>query len=111
MDKPKGTDQYNFTDPESRIMKVGNHEHFEQSYNAQAAVEVKSYLIAGQRVSPSPNDKQELVPTLAAIPAPVGAPEAVLIDSGFLQRESRASRRAQRCRSTQRHDCICGDRM
>jgi transposase len=83
VDKPKGTDQYNFTDPESRIMKVGNHEHFEQSYNAQAAVEVKSYLIVGQRVSPSPNDKQELVPTLAAIPTPVGATEAVLIDSGF----------------------------
>lgn len=82
-DKPKGTDQYNFTDPESRIMKAGNGDHFEQSYNAQAAVEVQSRLIVGQRVCPSPNDKEELVPTLAAIPAPVGALEAVLTDSGF----------------------------
>jgi transposase len=82
-DKPKGTDQYNFTDPESRIMKAGNGDHFEQSYNAQAAVEVQSRLMVGQRVCPSPNDKEELGPTLAAIPAPVGTLEAVLIDSGF----------------------------
>ena len=37
---PAPKDQYNFTDPESRIMKAGNGHHFEQSYNAQAAVEV-----------------------------------------------------------------------
>ena len=35
---PGAGDQYNFTDPESRIMKAGNGNHFEQSYNAQAAV-------------------------------------------------------------------------
>ena len=63
---PEGGDQYNFTDPESRIMKAGNGNHFEQSYNAQAAVEVESRLIVGERVSQSPNDKQELVPTLAS---------------------------------------------
>jgi transposase len=82
-DKPEGTDQYNFTDPESRIMKAGNGEHFEQSYNAQAAVEVQSRLIVGQRVCSSPNDKEQLVPTLAAIPTTVGTLGAVLIDSGF----------------------------
>src|ERR1019366_1881551 len=31
--EPKPSDQYNFTDPESRIMKAGNGQHFEQSYN------------------------------------------------------------------------------
>lgn len=82
-DKPEGTDQYNFTDPESRIMKMHDGDDFEQSYNAQAAVEVQSYLIVGQRVCPSPNDKEELVPTLAAIPGAVGTLETVLIDSGF----------------------------
>jgi transposase len=87
-DKPEGTDQYNFTDPESRIMKAGNGEHFEQSYNAQAAVEVRSRLIVGQRVCPSPNDKEQLVPTLAVIPAPVGTVEAVLIDSGFYSEDA-----------------------
>jgi hypothetical protein len=37
--EPPGNSQYNFTDPESRIMKAGNGQHFEQAYNAQAAVE------------------------------------------------------------------------
>ena len=80
---PEAGDQYNFTDPESRIMKAGSGNHFEQSYNAQAAVEVESRLIVGERVSQAPNDKQELVPTLAAIPAEAGPVAAALVDSGF----------------------------
>ena len=40
--------QYSFTDPESRIMKAGNGQHFEQAYNAQAAVN-EVMLIVGQR--------------------------------------------------------------
>ena len=79
--EPKAKDQYNFTDPESRIMKDGT--GFEQSYNAQAAVEVESRLIVGARVSHAPNDKQELGPTLDAIPAAVGPVTAVLADNGF----------------------------
>lgn len=81
--EPQAKDQYNFTDPTSKIMKAGNGNHFEQSYNAQAAVEVQSRLIVGERVSQAPNDKQELVPTLQAIPPEAGALEGVLIDSGF----------------------------
>ena len=75
--------QYNFTDPDSRIMKAGNGQHFEQAYNAQAAVD-EQMLIVGERVSVAPNDKEELVPTVAAI-SPVVAEEvkAVLVDSGF----------------------------
>ena len=75
--------QYNFTDPESRIMKAGSGQHFEQSYNAQAAVD-EAMLIVGERVSDAPNDKQELPANVAAI-SPVVAPEvrAVLVDSGF----------------------------
>src|SRR5271154_583209 len=81
--QPKPGDQYNFTDPESRIMKAGGGQHFEQSYNAQAAVEVDSRLIVGERVSQAPNDKQELVPTVAAVAAPVESVAVVLADSGF----------------------------
>jgi len=75
--------QYNFTDPDSRIMKAGSGQHFEQAYNAQAAVN-EQMLIVGQRVSAAPNDKAQLVPTVAAI-SPVVAPEvsAILVDSGF----------------------------
>jgi transposase len=81
--EPDAKDQHNFTDPESRIMKAGNGQHFEQSYNAQAAVEVQSRLIVGQRVSQAPNDKQELAPTLASIPASAGLVAVALVDSGF----------------------------
>jgi transposase len=82
-DQPKPGDQYNFTDPESRIMKAGSGQHFEQSYNAQAAVEVESLLIVGERVSQAPNDKQELLPSVAAIVPEVGSVAAVLTDNGF----------------------------
>jgi transposase len=82
-DQPDGKDQYNFTDPESRIMKAGNGKHFEQAYNAQAAVD-EAMLIVGQRVSVAANDKQELAADVAAISPVVKAEvKAVLVDSGF----------------------------
>jgi transposase len=96
---PSGTpgpqEQVNFTDPQSRIMPVSGG-GFAQCYNAQAAVEVDSRLIVGQRVSDAPNDKEQLVPTLGAATAVLSeAAKAVetaganpvsevLIDSGFL---------------------------
>jgi transposase len=82
-EQPDPKAQYNFTDPESRIMKAGNGQHFEQAYNAQAAVD-GAMLVVGARVSDAPNDKQQLVPNVAVI-SPVVAAEvkAVLVDSGF----------------------------
>jgi transposase len=86
--EPGPKDQYNFTDPESRIMKAGNGQHFEQSFIAQAAVEVESRLIVGERVSQAPNDKQELVPTVASIPGEAGKVGAVLADNGFFSEKA-----------------------
>ena len=80
---PGPKDQVNFTDPESRIMPVSGG-GFEQCYNAQAAVEVESRLIVGERVSDAPNDKEQLVPSLAAVVPATGPVAEVLIDSGFL---------------------------
>lgn len=81
--QPDPKAQYNFTDPESRIMKAGGGNHFEQAYNAQAAVD-GAMLIVGARVSETPNDKAELAPTVAAIsPVVAGEVQAVLVDSGF----------------------------
>jgi len=84
-EQPGGKDQYNFTDPQSRIMKAGGgKDHFEQAYNAQAAVEVESRLIVGQRVTDAPNDKRELLATVQAVKTEVvGEVETVLADSGF----------------------------
>ena len=53
--------QYNFTDPESRIMKAGNGRHFEPAYNAPAAVDA-AMLIVGQRVSAAPIQAVEQKP-------------------------------------------------
>lgn len=82
-EQPDPKAQYNFTDPESGIMKAGNGQHFEQAYNAQAAVD-QGMLIVGERVSVAANDKQELMATAAAIsPVVVEEVKAVLVDSGF----------------------------
>jgi transposase len=76
-------DQYNFTDPESRIMKAGNGGHFEQSYNAQAAVEVESMLVVSNYVTDRPNDKRELLPNLERTQANAFTVENVLADTGY----------------------------
>ena len=85
---PEPGDPYHFTDPESRIMKAGNGNHFEQSCNTAAAVEVESRLIVGPRVSQAPNDQQELGPTLAAIPAEAGTLTAARVDRGFFSEKA-----------------------
>ena len=80
---PRDGDQYNFTDPESRIMKSSTHAGFEQDYNAQVAVDQESLLIVGCALSNHPNDSQEAEPTLSAIPAAIGTPEAAALDTGY----------------------------
>ena len=61
---------------------------FQQCYNAQAAVEVDSRLIVGQRVTAAPNDKQELPATAEAVTSVAGPVAAVLVDSGFYSEEA-----------------------
>ena len=80
--KPGQKDQYNFTDPESRIMKSGD--GFVQGYNAQAAVEAGLGLIVGQLVTQAANDKEQLQPMVEAIEQQAGQrPDAILADSGY----------------------------
>lgn len=86
--EPKPSEQSNFTDPESRIMKAGRGQPCEQSYNAPAAVEVESRLIVAAPVSTAPNDKEQLGPTVQAIPAEAGSVSAVLADNGFFSEKA-----------------------
>ena len=81
--EPEEKAQYNFTDPESRIMPEGNHDGYEQSYNAQAAVDQESLLIVGSLLSDNPNDKRLAIPLLDAIPAEMGKPKNVAYDTGY----------------------------
>lgn len=78
---PGAKDQVNFTDQESRIMPTKD--GFQQAYNAQAGVETDSRLIVGAHVTQTPNDKQQLVPTLSAVQQHVSA-ATVLVDSGYV---------------------------
>jgi transposase len=80
--EPKDKDQYNFTDPQSRIMKGAD--GFVQAYNAQAAVEPEFQFIVGQTVTQAANDKEQLLPMLATIEEQSGQrPDDVLADSGY----------------------------
>lgn len=80
---PRDDDQYNFTDPESRIMKNSTDKGFNQHYNAQVAVDQECLLIVGASLSNHPNDQAEVVPTVDAIPAELGTPAAAALDTGY----------------------------
>jgi transposase len=81
--EPRDTDQYNFTDPESRIMKNSHDLAFNQHYNAQAAVDQDSFLIVANTLSNHPVDQGEVLPTVDAIPTALGTPQAAALDAGY----------------------------
>jgi len=86
---PRDKDQYNFTDPASQIMKNSTNQGFDQHYNTQVAVEQQSLLIIGKGLSNHPNDKQEAVPTLEAIPTDqLGWPDAAAMDNGYFSQDN-----------------------
>jgi len=80
---PRDSDQYNFTDSDSRIMKNSTNQGVDQHYNAQVAVDQASLLIVAHTLSNHPNDQAEAIPTLDAIPAQVGTPPAGALDNGY----------------------------
>ena len=81
----KKTDQVNLTDEDSRIMPTSGG-GFEQTYNAQAGVDMDSMFIVENHVTQQPNDKQELKPALqnlAALPEKLGKVDALAADTGY----------------------------
>jgi len=80
---PRAKDQYNFTDPDSRIMKNSTNKGFDQHYNVQVAVDQDSRLIVGNTLSNHVNDQAEAVPTIEAIPAEIGKAKAAALDHGY----------------------------
>jgi len=80
---PREKDQYNFTDPDSRIMKNSTNDGFDQHYNVQVAADQDSLLIVAHALSNHPNDKQEALPTLQAIAEEIDKPKAVAMDNGY----------------------------
>jgi transposase len=80
---PQDQDQYNFTDPDSRIMKNSTNAGFDQHYNAQVAVDQASLFIVAPTVSNHPIDQHEVEPTVDAISPRIGKPEAAALDHGY----------------------------
>jgi transposase len=81
----RATDQINLTDADSRIMPAKG-KGFEQSYNAQAAVDTESMLIVATTMAQVATDKQQVEPMLkviAGLPEELGSVEQLLADNGY----------------------------
>jgi hypothetical protein len=75
--------QYNFTDPESHIMKNADGA-FIQAYNAQAVVDAEHQLIIATSVTAQPADAPHLAPMATAIAENTGhAPKRLSADAGY----------------------------
>jgi transposase len=80
---PEPRDQENFTDPDSRIMPTAG-KSFEQSYNAQVAVDAKVQIVVAATVSQNPKDMGLLLPVVnAAFENTQQIPQRVLADAGY----------------------------
>src|SRR3990172_3742463 len=78
-------DQINLTDADSRIMPAKG-KGFDQSYNAQAAVDTESMLVVATEMAQVATDKQQIEPmlkVLASLPETLGRVEHLLADNGY----------------------------
>ena len=83
---PSDKAQRNFTDPDSRIMKVSNTKSFEQCYNGQAIVDDSSQVIVAAGLSQHANDMEEVEPILDILEGNLGEiPHhmAITTDAGY----------------------------
>lgn len=79
---PRGSDQINFTDPESRIMQRSG--AFVQAYNAQAAVDVDTHIVLAGLLTNQPVDVEQLQAlTNQTVLNTGGTPERFLADAGY----------------------------
>lgn len=82
--------QYNFTDPESRIMPDGaNRGSFVQAYNCQAMVDEKTQIIVAAEATQAPQDQRQLVPMTELTQQDLGfLPREIVADAGYFREEA-----------------------
>jgi len=86
---PEDKAQRNFTDPESRIMPAPGGTHFEQAYNAQAAVDSASQVIVAAEVTDQPSDRKQAVPMMEQVKANTGGlPREMSADAGYFSSDA-----------------------
>jgi transposase len=86
---PKGKDQYNFTDPESRIMPGSDDKKcFIQGYNAQLAVDSENQIIVANNLCNQPNDQNQLKEVVPKIEANLNQkPDELSADAGYFSED------------------------
>jgi transposase len=78
------TRQYNFVDPDSRVMKDNARKCFTQAYNAQVAADTHAQVIVAAEVTQQTNDRKQLLPMVESVRQAAGdAPQTVTADTGY----------------------------
>ena len=86
---PDDKAQRNFTDPESHIMPAPGGKHFEQAYNAQAAVDSAHQVIVAAEVTEQPSDKEQAVPMMKQVKENTGElPREMSADAGYFSSDA-----------------------
>jgi transposase len=103
---PAPKKQYNFTDPDSHIMKMGNGS-FDQAYNCQAAVDSQQQIIVACAATNAPNDKEQLQPMVKQVKQNLRRkPKQLSADSGYYSEENVKALRREKI-----DDYVCPDRL
>lgn len=78
------TRNYNFTDPDSRVMRDAASGTTIQAYNAQLAVDAENQIIVAAAITQQETDRQQLAPMAEAACSALDAmPENILADAGY----------------------------
>jgi transposase len=86
---PEDKAQRNFTDPQSHIMPAPGGKHFEQAYNAQAAVDSAHQVIAAADVTDQPSDREQAVPMMKQVKENTGElPGEMSADAGYFSSDA-----------------------
>jgi transposase len=86
---PPDKAQRNFTDPDSHIMPAPGGKHFEQAYNAQAAVDSAHQVIVAAEVTNEPTDRKQARPMIEQVKANTGKlPRQISADAGYFSSEA-----------------------
>src|SRR6202142_3357575 len=76
--------QYNFVDPDSRVMKDNARKCFVQAYNAQIATDSHAQVIVAAELTQQTTDRQQLLPMVQAVREATGsAPQTITADPGY----------------------------
>jgi transposase len=76
------TRQYNFVDPDSRVMFDNGRKCFAQAYNTQIAVDSHAQVIVAADITQQTNDREQLLPMVESVRAQ-GTPDTITADAGY----------------------------